>query len=801
MTNGLRFEYRTFVKYARESIVKFGENWLNPEQEEAVLSSLHQPTFIVAGPGTGKTTVLAIKLLKHIFVDGVSPNAIIATTFTQKAAKEIRSRVLFWGYSILEHAIKIAEETDNQSVIEFLKNINLNEIIIGTLDSIAEQIITDAKPFDGISPTILEKFVANAFLRNVGLFPGSRYNDAELTDYLNSVTPHFPRASDFNSKLKVISTIADRIRHDRILTDSYFSNSNGHKVLGEIINEYTQHLKNNNFVDFSMLEELFLELLIEGKIIQFVEGIEIVLVDEFQDTNFLQEQIYFNLCKISNSSLTVVGDDDQSIYRFRGATVDIFAKFQTRIVEFLGDRWIPLRIDLRRNYRSTERIVSFVNHFVSHDQSYQAARVQDKEVIIPEARHLENIPVLGMFRETPEELANDLSDFLNDVFRGNGRKVECDGISFVIKKEEGTGDFGDGVLLAPKVREYSEGDNPRARLPLLIRENLMNKYHIDVYNPRGRELGNIFEVQLLLGMALNCIDPSGRVQNTISTVNRELRRRNTILNLWRQTATQFVASTHQLDGLSTFISDWGKRNSKTGKWPREWPLLELIFVLTTWIPFFQNNPEGQVYLEAIARTIAESGQFSSYKSKILHGKGENDDKSVKKCIQDIFMPLAGDEIDVDEEIMPHVPRGVFPIMTIHQSKGLEFPLTVVDVGSDYKGNYVAQRKNRFPEIGDNVHHIEDSLDNHLPPNIPSRSARTGLDRARDDNRRLFYVGYSRAENVLLLVGLNTLIRQSNPLPSIALGYRDNGGTLQCDLEFIPANQWNPSCSLNTVVLI
>ena len=89
--------YQEFKDCVQVAEPRFAQQWLNQSQNIAVSAPPSPPVFIVAGPGTGKTTVLALRVLKHIFVDGFSPETIMATTFTRKAAKELRSRILSWG--------------------------------------------------------------------------------------------------------------------------------------------------------------------------------------------------------------------------------------------------------------------------------------------------------------------------------------------------------------------------------------------------------------------------------------------------------------------------------------------------------------------------------------------------------------------------------------------------------------------------------------------------------------------------------------------------------------------------------
>lgn len=457
---------------------------------------------------------------------------------------------------------------------------------------------------------------------------------------------------------------------------------------------------------------------------------------------------------------------------------------------------MPTRIEMYRNYRSTERIVQFCQHFVNVDQSYQAARVPQKLSLTACAAHAQdsarNVPILGMFRADVSTLAQDLTAFLWNVFRAGGRQIICQGINYTIAGATG-GDFGDSVLLAHSVRERAGN---RQRLPLLLRQQLQSR-GVRVFNPRGQALADIPEVRQLLGLALNCIDQNGTVLAGITTMARDDR---TTLTAWMQAGQQMVAANPHPGGLGAFVQDWQTRTVGAGSgmttWPREWPLLELIFTLTTWFPAFQRDPEGQVYLEAIARTIAEAGQISMYGARLVCDQ-QHQTNSIQEAIRTIFEPIAQGAIEIDEEIMPYVPRSYFPIVTIHQAKGLEFPLVIVDVGSDFRTNHASQRRFRAPQAGDAFHNVEDNVANHSPVG-QLRTAMSGLDRAWDDLRRLYFVAYSRAENVLLLVGLINVIRNSRPMPCIAAGTLSNGDQ---GIKFVPACQWSLGCPPNTVALI
>jgi DNA helicase-2/ATP-dependent DNA helicase PcrA len=273
-----------------------------------------------------------------------------------------------------------------------------------------------------------------------------------------------------------------------------------------------------------------------------------------------------------------------------------------------------------------------------------------------------------------------------------------------------------------------------------------------------------------------------------------------VLNSWRAQAQAFVATNPSPGSLDVFVSDWQQRRIGHGSamrhWPPEWPLLDLLFTLITWLIQFQEKPEGQVYLEAIARTVSEAAQLSSYRGQIVND-GNHRDASRRQLIRQVFEPIASGMIDVDEDLMPHVPRNYFPIMTVHQAKGLEFPLVIVDVGSRWKTNHRMQAPLRFPSQGDGVHMMEDCIAPFSPVG-PERQRRSGVLRAWDDLRRLYFVAYSRPENVLLLVGLTSQLRTTTPVQSLATG---DCRSIPRFIDYVDCGRWNRAMGWNIVALV
>jgi DNA helicase-2/ATP-dependent DNA helicase PcrA len=768
-----------FVPLVCASVPRFQVHAPNGQQQNCILHDPAVPLMIVAGPGSGKTTVLVLRALRLIFVNGWMPEQIVLTTFTRKAADELRARLIEWGLQIKSRLVSHPPHPAPTGFSHWLDSIDINRFVTGTLDSICEELLTTHRDPTDAAPVLVEGFVGNGILVRHALFPHQAHNHPQLDTYLTPFTFDGSPPSNFGDKVAICRTLLDRLVHDLVDLTQFqgaASHQQARQTLVACANTYRQFMADGYRMDFALLEETFLQRLQQGRLQRFTTGLRALLVDEYQDTNPLQEQIYLSLIQQTNASFTIVGDDDQSLYRFRGATVELFRDFQQRFVQQLPQHAHPQQQYLVNNYRSTPHVVGFFNSFIQNDHGFQAARVQPPKPLIVAQLPSNGVPVLGMFRPDATTLADDLTSFLVDVFRGTGRTITVGGTPITIIKDGAGGDCGDAVLLSHSVNEYAKqfgNTPPRERLPRLLRTRLAQQ-GIHVFNPRGRLLRDIPCVQSLLGAVLECIDPNGALQGTVF-LRAEAQR---YMNVWRQAAQTFAATNPQPSTphtLSAFIQAWQSRTTQGSgmAWPPEWPLLELSFKLISWIPMLRDDPEGQVYLEAVSRSIAQAATFSPYRSTILNGRGQHDANSVKAAIRDILAPIAESSVDVDEEIMPHVPRSRFPIMTIHQAKGLEFPLVIVDVTSDYLTNHPSNRFRRFPDNPSSVQNMEDDLAPFCQIG-PLRMARTGLQRSFDDLIRLYYVAYSRPQCVLMLVGLDRCVRYQTTIQHVATGWTSDG---------------------------
>ncbi len=751
----------------------------NHKQHEAITYSGDSVLQIVAGPGSGKTTVLTLRALRYVFVEGFLPEQILITTFTRKAAAEVRTRWLDWGTEIV-HRVRYSTLRSRVK----LSKIDLNRCNIDTLDSISHQVLTDYRLPGTLAPIVAETSASNLILKRTAfreIYKGS--NKPILDELLKRYTFDDKEPRNRGEALKVTKTLLERLVQDRVILDSYSEDCSedckATALIVKMLRKYSENAHDTNVYDYALLEEQFLGRLTGGSLTEWESELKIVLIDEYQDTNPLQEAIYFTILQNESIKATIVGDDDQSMYRFRGGSVELFTQFEKRCRKMIGRT--TERIDMVRNFRSTPEIIKFYNKHITTDPKFSKARIYPSKPLVSSTKLSESIPVLGMFREDPQKLAHDLSDFLCSLV--NDRCYYFEEIDETIEVPI-NGDLGDFVFLSHTVKEIAykrftrnEEEKDHKYFPYWLRM-CMQSSSKHIFNPRGQSLRSISDVQILLGLLLIIADPDDALRGKAYPT----REANYYLKQWREKADQFtneIPLTDKKPSIHKFLDSWkdAAEGGNNYDHPSDWPILEIVYRLLTWLPAFQTEPEHQVWLEAITGCVASAGMASPYGMRFLQGRTSDNHirQSRLSFIRDALIPIAEDEVDVDEDIMPSVPRDRLQVMTIHQSKGLEFPLVIVDVGSRFASNHPAQRFLRFPVKPSNVVQAEVDVEPHLEE--PLRMDRCPMDRTFDDLVRLYYVAYSRPQSVLLLVGNEKCLyygtgkdHKSSAIPNIALGW-------------------------------
>ena len=277
---------------------------LNKAQEEAIKFN-KGPLIIIAGAGTGKTTVITQKIAYLIEQKLATPEEILALTFTEKAADEMLTRV------------------DN------LINIGYVDLQISTFHSFCQKILEKHAVDVGLSKRfkLLTKPEAWMLMRkNLDKFNLDYYSSlGNPSGHIHELISHFQKCKDELITPKGYLDLAE----DKKLNKDSSDEKNRLSEIANAYHTYNQLLLDNEVLDFGDLIFFTLKLLQtrENIIDQFRKRFKYILIDEFQDVNWAQYQLV-QLLAGENCNLTVVGDDDQSIYAFRGASVSNILRFK-----------------------------------------------------------------------------------------------------------------------------------------------------------------------------------------------------------------------------------------------------------------------------------------------------------------------------------------------------------------------------------------------------------------------------------------------------------------------------------------
>ena len=228
----------------------------NEDQKKAILSESYKSLFIVAGPGSGKTTVMVLKILKYIFVDDIDPREILATTFTRKAAEELYSRILGWGDEIKNYLTSSLDEDDFGDISKILaiEKIDFNQINIGTTDSVAEELLREYKQPGETQPVVVEKFVANSAMIKI-LLKDEKYLNKNLVEYLKELSGR-QKLEEPSRMSEILIEIKNRIYYDQVDFDELYLKTepeSGERLALDCIREYEDTLNQRHTIDFAML--------------------------------------------------------------------------------------------------------------------------------------------------------------------------------------------------------------------------------------------------------------------------------------------------------------------------------------------------------------------------------------------------------------------------------------------------------------------------------------------------------------------------------------------------------------------
>ena len=575
---------------------------LNPQQKAAVM---HQgsPLLIVAGAGSGKTRVLTRRISYLLSDRGVSPQEILAITFTNKAAGEMKERVL----DLVGNKAKLMQvSTFHSACVRFLR--------------------ADAQKLGRTSTFSI--YDSQDSLRLITMVAAGLEINSKV------LSPRSIQAQISNAKSELID-------HETYMSKA---ETEQERLVGQVYSEYDQRLARANAFDFDDLigaTVALLQLFPDVKQ-KYRHRFKHILVDEYQDTNHAQYMLVKELVGkdeegIPAAELCVVGDADQSIYGFRGATI-------RNILQFELDYLDAETILLEQNYRSTQNILSAANAVIEQNQGRKAKNLWSEAGA--------GSALIGYVAESEHD--------------------EAEFISGEIKKlsQDGTSKYGDTAIF------YRTNAQSRVFEEVFMRSGLPYKVVGGVRFYERREIKDFLaylkilvnlEDEVSLRRIIN-VPKRGIGDRAIETIESIANSRG--ITFWQ--ALNTVANSSDLGGratasLSSFVSLILTLNVLVEAGTKPSTILEATLEQSGLLAELQNSndPQDESRVENLQELVAVSIEYEETPIEELPDESKI---SLAGFLEQVALVADSDEIP---EGADH--GGVITLMTLHTAKGLEFP--------------------------------------------------------------------------------------------------------------------------------
>lgn len=655
---------------------------LNAAQLEAV-GLTEGPLLIIAGPGSGKTLVLVTRALNILLQGLAEPREILICTFTEKAAFELRDR-------ISSTAKKLNYAGD------------LSELLVGTIHGVCNDFLMIHRHHTplGSNYEVLNELTQLLFLfDNFDTIIGPEVDGK----YLNRWTTHW-------TAIEGACNYFDKITEELIEPEEIAGSPDPFvRAIGTAYLVYESTLFEKNCIDFAHQQKLFYQLLQNPTVSEAITNrIKYVMVDEYQDTNYVQEQLLLQLAR-RNNNICVVGDEDQSMYRFRGATVRNILEFQKN---FDACKVVKLTI----NYRSHKDIVRAYDKFMaSCNWSNPNSPIRfryDKEITpAPDGTFPEYPAVFCIWGESQTDEAGRLAD-----------------LTYFLKENRVIEDYSQVALLLHSVRLEHSGHYIRA----------LEDKGIPVFCPRARAYFDNEEIRYMVACFAILLGYYGERRGELQARNLEemaLYIDDCIISLGKNFAAPHPLSCC-IQGFEAQVRELKESESLDRR------LADYFYHFLAHEPF-----ASMVKNENRARNLALLSQLLNVFQNYYHYtvvSHRNRDLLRLQFFNSFLRLLYIGGINEYEDPDQPFPKGHVQLMTIHQAKGLEFPVVVV--GS-------LDKQLSSPK----------DVDRHLAPFYHREPLEPENKITTFDRMRLHYVAFSRSEKVLALTSTQQPKSYFNPI--------------------------------------
>ncbi len=740
----------------------------NSNQERAI-RHLSGPLYLPAGPGSGKTRVLLWRTVNLITFNEIRPEEIFVSTFTEKAAHQLREglRILLAGAS-------------NRTG----KPYDTSRMYVGTVHSLCQKLLADRRFYPdrerGRPPVLFDDLdqYLHVSRRRVwsDLLAAADFGDepeGTIAGYLGKASRS--RHEAITRCLALFNRLSEEcLEADWAITQAQ---DETFRRLLRMYSRYRVTLTEDGLrhADFSLLQQFALSLLETNAATSRV--FRHVIVDEYQDTNTAQERIFFRIAA-GHRNICVVGDDDQALYRFRGATVENFVEFPKRCTGALGAA--PLEIPLDTNYRSRPPIVAFCRQFLDQcvwtktPPETGSYRVASKRV--QPHRQEPGVAVVASTPAHPDDVSDEIGAFVAALL-ASGKVQDPNQVAFLypslkskhVERMRAALEARNLRVYAPRASTFLECPEATAMLGVFLQ--IFGRLARGAFPGEDyRRFHDWLAVALQEGGDLAAADP--QLARFVADRTGELNRAASDFSLlsglvarqgWEQSApyepTRMKRALVEAAGISdqatktlrsrVFDQIVEKRQAEGSPFPLgyilkratsiDWSLLDLFYRCCGFGHFIAMFDAAQRSHDPDEGPVCNLGLLSQYLSRfmdqrapIITGAMLQDNGFQRLFVGSYLYALFRRGESEFEDADDPFPKGRIPFLTIHQAKGLEFPVVVL--GNLRKNDKGPQRVEQL-----------------VRPLLPADRQGEPLDRlARFDIMRMFYVALSRAENLLVL---------------------------------------------------
>lgn len=651
---------------------------LNTEQRKAV-ENTEGPLLIIAGAGSGKTRVLVERTLNLLVNKRVAPEKILISTFTDRASKELIGRI-------------------TKRLDDYNEKINIGNIYIGTLHSIFLRLIDEYIEFSNFKEgyRVLEELDQEFFIYSKLRYFKELQGYNEFFSGDNFCRNAWERAKKLKYWLNKINETGKNL--DYIKDDS----SERVVFLRDAHKLYENLLIEDNVLDFASIQrEIYKMLSTKEEVFREIqEKIEYIMIDEYQDTNIIQEKIIFEIGR-KRKNICVVGDDDQGIYRFRGATVKNIIEFPKRFLD--GE---CKTIVLNKNYRSHKDIITFCNRWINLI-NWRGFRYEKNIEPLEEREYSDRAGVVRIGGGSDRAWKENIYKFIKTL-KTTGKIEDYSQVAFLFKSTRSS-----------RVKDLGSYLEDRG---------------IPVYSPRSKTFFYKREIKLVMG-ALLAVFPQTKAYVLDNVyLGRTVAYYKDCLGTLKKERTELGDIE-----LYNWLVEKRKEYLNFGEEKRD-NFSEIFYSLFAF-KTFRNLIDLEVEGAKDASVTYNLGIFSKLLkqfeliSKLEKFTMENIERTLKYFFITHMKLLFEEELD-EYENKGETPKGAVPFMTIHQAKGLEFPIVIVgSLENDPLIRDKADEEMLEKLIG---------IYNEFEPEDQ---------RERFDFWRVFYTAFSRAKNLLVLTSI------------------------------------------------